>query len=153
MTDRPATFRHIAPDGSEIATGRLDFLNKQLEAHRTAEGAIRAAALAADARHRARADELQAREDAVAARELALKADAFIKLTDGLRSLSARMDAFEERQEQERIADEIREADEALKALQADDGPLQATLSAPEPEKQECEVQIQLEPTRVLGRG
>jgi hypothetical protein len=68
--DRPPTFRYVnTVTGETIATGPLSLLNDQLAAQRTAEGAIRAAALAADESHRARADSLDRREAALKARE------------------------------------------------------------------------------------
>jgi hypothetical protein len=123
--DRPAQFKYVAPDGSIIATGSLDFLNKQLEAHKTAEGAIRAAALAADTRIRARADALAAREAAQTNREIRAFADSVAKLDARLGALEKAKADAEEASKQERLADEIAAADEALKVLQADEGDLE----------------------------
>jgi hypothetical protein len=113
----PATFRYVGPDGKTIATGPLSLLNDQLAAQRTAEGAIRAAALTVDESHRARADALdqreraiQAREDAAMAAKLQALKDEFFAKAD---ALVRRMDAAEQRQ----LAAEFKAADEALAAL------------------------------------
>jgi hypothetical protein len=85
--DRPAQFKYVAPDGSIIATGPLELLNSQLAAHKTAEGAIRAAALAADT-------SIKARNDAVAAREVAQTNREIRAFADGVARVSARLDAL-----------------------------------------------------------
>jgi hypothetical protein len=98
MPDHSAKFRYVSPTGETIATGSLDFLNKQLVAHKTAEGAIRAAALAADTSFRARADalaeerrEFEAERDAWARR---VQSDKIRTFVDAVDAISARFDAF-----------------------------------------------------------
>jgi hypothetical protein len=81
-------FRYVnTVSGETIAVGPLSLLNDQLAAQRTAEGAIRAAALAADTSIKARADAVAAREIAQTNREIKSFADAVGKL-------SARFDAI-----------------------------------------------------------
>jgi hypothetical protein len=86
--DRPAMFRYVSPTGEVIATGSLDFLNRQLEVHRTAEGAIKAAALAADT-------SIKARNDAVAAREVAQTNREIRSFANSVAKVGARLDALE----------------------------------------------------------
>jgi hypothetical protein len=142
MTDpgRPAQFKYVAPDGTVIATGPLDLLNRQLEAHRTAEGAIQAAALAANTRIQSRADALDRREAAITAREQKAAAAAMKAFCDGVAAISRRLDALEEAKEQQRLAEEIRQADEALKALQ-DEGDLEPKQSPNQRDAEEIEAQ------------
>jgi hypothetical protein len=103
MNDRPAQFKYVAPDGTVIATGSLEFLNKQLAAHKTAEGAIRAAALAADTRFQARADALaQERAEFEAekkAHDAAVMAGQIRRFVDGVAEAGRRLDAFQRAQD------------------------------------------------------
>jgi hypothetical protein len=131
-------FRYVSPTGEVLATGPLSLLNDQLAARRTAEGAIRAAALAADSSHRARADSLDQREAAIEARERQADAAAIKAFCDGVEALSRRMGALEESRRQEDLATEIRQADEALKGLEAnDDGPAEIKLPSAERDRDE----------------
>jgi hypothetical protein len=79
----------------------------------------------------ARADALAERERTIQAREDAAYADGMARLTRGLSDIARRMDAFEKRRDEERLAKEIADADRALAALQSDDGDLEAIKEAP----------------------
>jgi hypothetical protein len=125
MSGGQATFRYVnTKTGETIATGPLSLLNDQLAAQRTAEGAIRAAALVADQSHRARADALDRRERAIQAREDATTKADLCKLADGIARIRARMDAYEKHRADASLAEEIRQADAALAAL-SDHGDLE----------------------------
>jgi hypothetical protein len=131
MSGDQATFRYInSKTGETIATGPLSLLNDQLAAQRTAEGAIKAAALAADRSHRARADALDQRERQIDERERQAFADGVARLTAGISDIARRMDEFERRRDEERLKSEIAEADSALRAL-GDEGDLEIK-TAPE---------------------
>jgi hypothetical protein len=139
--DHPPQFRYISPTGEVIATGSLDFLNRQLEAHRTSEGAIRAAALAADTSIKARNDAVAAREIAQTNREIRSFADAVGRLNARLDALEKAKAAAEEAKERQRLADEIAAADAALRALEADTGDLEVKEAPNERDAEEIEAQ------------
>jgi hypothetical protein len=117
-------------DGLEVFQGQFKDAMKHVPQSIAALDAETAIRLAAETSERerdleARADTLQAREDAVTARERALAVDAVLKFSDGVAALERRLDAYEARQEQQRIADEIAAADRALEMLQSDHGDLE----------------------------
>jgi hypothetical protein len=91
-----------------------------------AEQAIAAAAKAIqrEADDKVRADALDQREAKITARERQADAAAMKAFCDGVAAIGKRLDVLEEVRNQERLAEEIRQADEALKALQ-DDGDLE----------------------------
>jgi hypothetical protein len=94
-------FRYVnTVTGETIATGPLSLLNDQLAAQRTAEGAIRAAALAADTRIRVRADALaEERKEFEAERdawERKVQSDKIKAFVDAVAAIASRFDALEQ---------------------------------------------------------
>jgi hypothetical protein len=121
--------------GEVIAVGPLSFLESELHARKSAEGAIRAAALAASrlAADTARADALDARQRDLEAREDAavrFVADALDRLQRDALKLVHRVDEFERR----RVRAEI---DSLPDPEAAGVGDLQTILPPPEDEDRE----------------
>jgi hypothetical protein len=119
-----------SPDGRiEVLRGSFRELMErvpQSTSRLSAEAAIKAAAIARarELRLDARADAVAAREEAVGECERLADAAPVKSFCDGVASLERRLDAFEQRQADAALAEEIRAADEALKGLQ-DEGDLE----------------------------
>jgi hypothetical protein len=128
-------FRLTDPHGNIIARGSLSALLERVNQsvpRMNAEQAIAAAARAIQ-RERddaARADALDQRERDIEERERQAFADRISRFADGVKAVARRMDALEQRQADATLAEEIKQADEALRALR-DEGDLDGIKVAP----------------------
>jgi hypothetical protein len=150
--DRPAMFEYRnAATGAVIATGPLSLLNERLAAQATAEGAIRAAALAAGriAADTARVDALDARQRDLDAREDAIRmGDSIRRLNDAATALGQRMDAFLTRRKAERAALDAMDPER-----QADEGHLEVLPAPVDRDKEELDARAEVETAIEEGRG